>query len=145
MENQPQEQPIKEKKKKGDKLPSPKVILTGSANPVPIVPTGPVRLMQIPMGSAPVLPASKAGGASVAKGSKSAAPAIPVHVPRNVPQGANAGTIEVESSQTYNFPKKYPEHPVTTTHCEESDKQFFAKQPAREDSNNNGSEDEDPS
>ena len=53
--------------------------------------------------------------------------------------------IEVESPQTYTFPKKYSEHPVTTIHYEESDKQFFVKQPAREDSNNNGSEDEDPS
>ena len=143
MEDQPSEQLIKEKK--GDKPSPPKMIVTGSANLVPIAPAGPVRLMQIPVGSTSALPASNVGGASAANGSKSASLAIPIHFPRNVPQGADVGTIEVEAPQTYSFPKKYPEHPVTMTHHEESDKQFFVEKPAAEDSNNNGSEDEDPS
>ena len=59
IEDWPLEQLIKEKKKKGDKLPSPKMIWTGSKNPVPIVPAGLVRLIQIPVDSVPALPASK--------------------------------------------------------------------------------------
>ena len=45
----------------------------------------------------------------------------------------------------YTFPKKYPKHTVTMMHYEESDKKFFVKQAAREDSDSNGSKDEDPS
>ena len=52
---------------------------------------------------------------------------------------------EVEPPQTYTFPQKYSKHPVITMHYKESDKKFFVKQPAREDSNNNGSENKDPS
>ena len=54
------------KKKKRDKLP-PKMVVTESANLVLIVPAGPVRPMQIHIGSIPALPVSKIGGASPAK------------------------------------------------------------------------------
>ena len=81
IEDQPPEQLIKEKKKQGDKLPPLKIIVTVSVNPVPIVPVGQVRLMS----------------------SKSATPALLVHFPRNVLQGADAGIIKVGSPQTYNF------------------------------------------
>ena len=82
--------------------------------------------------------------ASAAKGGKPATPTVPVHFPKNVPNRANTGIIEVEHPQTYTFPEKYPKHPVTMMHCEESDEKFFVKQLIEEDSDDNRSEDEDP-
>ena len=121
------------------------MIVTGSANLVPITPTGPVRPMQIPVGSMPALPVPKTRVASAARVNKPAALAVSVHFPKNIPKGANTGITEVESSQMYTFPNKYPKYPVIMTYCEESDKKFFVKQAAGKDSDSDGSEDEDTS
>ena len=85
------------------------------------------------MGSIPVLPVAKTRVASTARFNKPTVLAMPVHFPKNVSKGANTGIIEVELPQMYTFPKKYPEHPVTKTHWEESDKRFFIKKASRED------------
>ena len=96
MEDWPVERPIKEKKKKGDKLPPSKMVVTGLVNPAPIVPAGPVRPMQIPVDNVPALPVAKTSVTSMARVNKPVAPAVPVHFPKNVPKGTNSGTIEVE-------------------------------------------------
>ena len=59
--------------------------------------------------------------------------------------GLTPGLLEVEHPQPYTFPKKYPKHSVMVIHHEESDEKFFTKQPIGEDSNDDGSNDEDPS
>ena len=133
MEDWPVERPIKEKKKEKEKSPPPKMIVMGSVNPIPITPVGPVRPMQIPGGSMPVLLVSKTKVASAARVNKPTALAMPVHFSKNVPKGANTGMIEVELPQMYTFPKKYPRHPVTKMHYEESEKKFFIKKASRED------------
>ena len=81
---------IKEKKEEEEKLPPTKMIISGSANPVPITPIGLVRSMQIPVGSMPALPVPKTKVASTARVNKPA-PAMPVHFLKNVLKGANTG------------------------------------------------------
>ena len=106
------------------------MIVTGSTNPVLIVLPGPIRPMQIPI-------------ASAAKSGKQFTLTVPIYFPKNVPTMADTRMIEVEQPQTYTFPKKYFKHPITMMYHEESDKKFFVKQPIGDDSDNNGSEDED--
>ena len=114
---------VKEKRK-GEKPPISTFTVTGLTNPVLIVPVGSVRPMQILVGSVPVLLLSQLSVASIAKSSKPAALAMPMHFLRNVPNGADPGVIRVEQPQTYKFPQKYLEWPITQMYYEESDKKF---------------------
>ena len=68
-----------------------------------------------------------------------------VHFPKNVLNRANTRIIEVECPQTDTFSKKYPKCLITVMCHKESDERFFVKQIIGEDSDDNGSNDEDPS
>ena len=92
-----------------------------------------------------MLPVPKTGVATTAKSSKLATPTIELRFLKNVPNGADSGVIEVEQPQTYTFLRKYPKHLIMATHCEEDNKKVFDVQLTGEDSDDNGSDDEDPS
>ena len=102
MEDQPLARPIKEKKK-GDKPPSLKMIMTGSANLVLIVSMGPVRPMQIPVGSLSALPASQDECGQYGKGQQASYPHCADIFSKECTQSRS---IEVKYPQIYTFPKK---------------------------------------
>ena len=91
----------------------------------------------------PALLVPKTRVASAARVNKPTAPAVPVYFPKNILNSTNTSQIEIELPQMYTFSKKYPECLVIVMHHEKSDKQFFVKQPAREDDNSDGSKNED--